>query len=164
MLTGTIPPTVSNLSNLINLSLGINFLVGQVPSEIGALAMLRKSLDDGSDERQLFYICSFVNAFFVLPYPGNLDLRRNFLSGTLPQEVVGLVNLGKKSELHSSSKDVTCTLIVPCFLSFGFTEVAIRVSLIETQHVRVYFENKPRSDNASCASPCIISIFVLKCS
>jgi len=64
-LTGSIPPELSGLSNLSELSLGLNQLTGSIPPELSELSNL-----------------------------SHLDLCCNRLTGSIPPELSGLSNLG----------------------------------------------------------------------
>jgi len=87
-LTGTIPPEIGNLSNLIYLFLYSNKLTGTIPPEIGNLS-------------NLIYLFLYSNKLTgtIPPEIGNLsnliylDLMSNQLTGTIPPEIGNLSNL-----------------------------------------------------------------------
>ena len=63
-LTGTVPPEIGNLTNLVKLQLGISALTGELPGEIGNLSKLEI-----------------------------LDIGPNFMTGPIPPEIGRLTNL-----------------------------------------------------------------------
>jgi len=87
-LTGSIPPEIGNLTNLINLNLGFNQLTGSLPPEITNLIKLN-SLS--------LYLNQLTGS--IPPKIGNLTnltslaLSGNQLTGSIPPEIGNLTNL-----------------------------------------------------------------------
>ena len=90
-LTGNIPSTLGNLSNLQHLELGVNSLTGNIPSTLGNLVKLR---DLGLGYNQL--TGSIPSTLGNLSNLDTLDLGNNQLIGSIPST---LGNLGKLQDL-----------------------------------------------------------------
>ena len=87
-LTGSIPPEIGNLTNLINLMLYNNQLTGSIPSEIGNLTnliTLRLGINQLTGE-----IPPEIGNLTNLTY---LSLLDNQLTGSIPPEIGNLTNL-----------------------------------------------------------------------
>jgi Leucine-rich repeat (LRR) protein len=86
--TGTLPPTISNLTALTLLSLQNNQIGGTIPSELGALPAIKEIN---------FYINRLTGT--IPPQLGNattlIDIKMgsNLLTGTIPPELGNLVNI-----------------------------------------------------------------------
>ncbi|CAD5172039.1 unnamed protein product [Musa acuminata subsp. malaccensis] len=92
MISGQIPPDISNLSNLTLLNLSSNLLNGTLPKEIWQLPKLER----------LFLSCNFFVGFIPseiggLVSVGLLDLSDNMLAGEVPSSIGNLVRI---SELY----------------------------------------------------------------
>jgi len=88
-INGTIPPEISELTNLVNLDLSANQLSGPVPSGIGNLQNLL--VLDFMDNSLTGTIPSSI---YLLGLLKNLYLSNNKLTGTLSQNISNLVSLG----------------------------------------------------------------------
>jgi len=84
-LTGSIPSTIGNLTQLTALFLSNNFLVGSIPPAIGNLTQL-EGLWLGNNSL-ISSIPSEVGSLSLLKY---LDLKRNKLSGDIPPSLTNL--------------------------------------------------------------------------
>ncbi|XBI39462.1 hypothetical protein VPH35_124227 [Triticum aestivum] len=88
-LSGPIPPMLGNLTALIILDLSQNVLTGPIPSSLGSCPLETLSLAFnqliGSIPKEIF----LISALSV-----SMELQGNMLTGTFPQEVSNLVNLG----------------------------------------------------------------------
>ncbi|GAB4848306.1 Brassinosteroid LRR receptor kinase [Ancistrocladus abbreviatus] len=88
MLTGTIPVTLGNCSQLVSLDLSFNYLTGTIPSSLGSLGQLKDLIIwmdqlDGEIPQELMYIKSLEN--LILDY--------NQLTGTIPSGLSNCANL-----------------------------------------------------------------------
>ena len=102
-LTGTIPPELGNLVNLMSVDLSGNNLSGPIPAVIGNLVSLTElKLDNNGD----FYCthCDGSGLSGTIPAEigdlvnlQTLDLSFNYLSGPIPAEIGNLVNLNTLS-------------------------------------------------------------------
>ena len=86
-LTGSIPPEIGNLTNLIYLNLGGNQFTGSIPPQIGKLSNLT-DLNLGGN--QLTVIPSEIGALTNLIY---LNLGGNQLTGSIPPEIGSLTKI-----------------------------------------------------------------------
>ena len=87
-ITGSIPPEIGNLTNLITLGLDDNQLTGSIPPEIGNLTNLQQL---GLSWNQLSgEIPSEIGNLVNLTY---LELFLNQLTGEIPSEIWNLTNL-----------------------------------------------------------------------
>ena len=87
-LSGTIPPEIGNLMNLINLYLGNNQLTGSIPPELGNLMNIN---DLRINRNQL--TGSIPYELGDLAYLGLLQLDNNQLTGSIPIELGNIKNL-----------------------------------------------------------------------
>ncbi|MFC1552584.1 leucine-rich repeat domain-containing protein [Candidatus Latescibacterota bacterium] len=87
-LTGSIPPDIENLTNLIVLNLQRNNLTGIIPSEIGSLANLSNLYLDRND-----LTGTIPTEISNITYLRGLYLEFNELSGTIPPEICSLTYL-----------------------------------------------------------------------
>jgi len=87
-LTGSIPPAIGNLTNLVSLSFYNNQLTGEIPPEIGELTNLISLI---LKENQL--IGEIPSEISYLTNLTNLDLGGNQLNGAIPLEIGYLTNL-----------------------------------------------------------------------
>ncbi|KAL6839793.1 hypothetical protein ACP4OV_030481 [Aristida adscensionis] len=114
MLSGIIPSTIGNLTNLVVLTLSMNRLSGEIPSTIGRLPQLNQlSLDGntlsgsipaslGQCKRLAMLNLSVNNLDGPIPneilaissLSLGLDLSNNKLTGSIPQQIGKLINLG----------------------------------------------------------------------
>ncbi|KAK9165728.1 hypothetical protein Scep_000919 [Stephania cephalantha] len=88
MLTGNIPATMSNCSELISIDLSFNYLTGSIPRSFGLLSHLRDLIMwlnqlDGEIPEELMYIKTLEN----------LILDNNGLTGTVPAGLSNCSNL-----------------------------------------------------------------------
>jgi hypothetical protein len=98
-LTGSIPPEIGCLTNLIYIYLGNNQLTGEIPSEMGNLTNLTNL---GLEENQLTgEIPPEIGNLTNLTY---LKLDGNQLTGEIPPEIGNLTNL---TTLHLSFNQLT---------------------------------------------------------
>ncbi|KAM3405793.1 hypothetical protein ACQJBY_000046 [Aegilops geniculata] len=88
MITGSIPPILSKLSNLVELSLGSNHLSGEIPPEICTLPNLHK-LKLSSNQLS----GSLPTQIEKLSNLGYLDISGNRLSGLIPEELKACTEL-----------------------------------------------------------------------
>uniref|UniRef100_A0A8R7UAH5 non-specific serine/threonine protein kinase n=1 Tax=Triticum urartu TaxID=4572 RepID=A0A8R7UAH5_TRIUA len=111
---GDLPDAIGNLANLSSVDLSQNRLSGKIPRSIGKLRQLTKLfLQDNNlsgtiprelgDCQSLITINLLCNAlsesiprelFFLDSLSAGLDLSHNQLSGQIPQEIGGLINIG----------------------------------------------------------------------
>ncbi|XP_034569069.1 uncharacterized protein [Setaria viridis] len=111
---GNLPGTIGNLANLTSLSLSQNNLSGQIPLSIGKLGQLNKlflqdnnfsgaiprSLGDCKKLITLNLSCNTLNGsipkelFSLNSLTEGFDLSHNQLSGQIPQDIGGLINIG----------------------------------------------------------------------
>jgi hypothetical protein len=87
-LSGQLPSEVGIMDGLLNLTLSGNFLSGFLPTELGLLASLGK----------LFFCWVVYHSY--LPHhraiiAEEMRIERNFLSGEIPPDLVGLSNAGE---------------------------------------------------------------------
>ncbi|KAG5598312.1 hypothetical protein H5410_029682 [Solanum commersonii] len=120
--SGTIPPEISNLTNLVYLDLNSNHISGTIPQQIGSLAKLQilRIFDNhlnGSIPEQIGYLRSLTKLslgmnFFTGSIPASLGNLSNFsflllyenqLSGSIPEEIGHLRSL---SILHLSNNSL----------------------------------------------------------
>nr|XP_040249031.1 MDIS1-interacting receptor like kinase 2-like [Aegilops tauschii subsp. strangulata] len=88
MITGSIPPILSKLSNLIELRLDSNHLSGEIPAEICTLANLyRLNLSSNQLSGAIPTQIEKLNKL------GYLDISRNRLSGLIPEELGACMKL-----------------------------------------------------------------------
>lgn len=87
-LSGNIPNTIGNLTNLQYLSLGENKLIGNIPSSIGSLIQLQ-NLSIRTNQ----LTGSIPSTIGNLANLTNLDLSSNQLNGSIPISIVNLYNL-----------------------------------------------------------------------
>ncbi|KAG5598318.1 hypothetical protein H5410_029688, partial [Solanum commersonii] len=86
--SGTIPPEIGNITNLLFLNLNINQFSGTIPQQIGSLAKLQTlrifyNHLNGSIPEEIGYLRSLTK----------LSLCRNFLTGSIPASLGNLSNL-----------------------------------------------------------------------
>lgn len=112
MLTGPIPDSLSNCSQLVSLDLSFNYLTGTIPSSLGSLSKLRDLIVwlnqlHGEIPQELMYIKTLEN--LILDFndltgsiPASLSnctnlnwisLSNNMLSGEIPASLGSLANL-----------------------------------------------------------------------
>ncbi|KAF7134549.1 hypothetical protein RHSIM_Rhsim08G0005000 [Rhododendron simsii] len=87
-LTGPVPESLSNCSQLVSLDLSFNFLTGTIPSSLGSLSKLKDLMLwlnqlEGEIPQELTYCRSLEN----------LILDFNFLNGTIPASLSNCTNL-----------------------------------------------------------------------
>ncbi|OIT24179.1 mdis1-interacting receptor like kinase 2 [Nicotiana attenuata] len=88
-LSGTIPPEIGKLTNLVYLDLSINQISGTIPPEIGSLTKLDETLSifdnqlNGSIPEEIGHLRSLAQ----------LALNNNYLSGSIPALLGNLNNL-----------------------------------------------------------------------
>lgn len=87
-LTGTIPGSLSNCTEMVSLDLSFNFLTGRIPSSLGSLSKLRDLISwlnqlNGEIPEELMFLQSLEN----------LILDFNDLSGTIPATLSNCTNL-----------------------------------------------------------------------
>ena len=87
-LTGSIPPEIGNLSQLVHLGLDGNELSGSIPPEIGNLSLLAQLLLDGNELSG-----SIPTQIGNLTNLQILKLDGNELSGSIPTEIGSLTKL-----------------------------------------------------------------------
>ncbi|KAL6906131.1 hypothetical protein ACP4OV_003732 [Aristida adscensionis] len=112
--SGNLPASIGNLANLTLLNLSQNKLSGKIPLSIGKLRQLNKlymqennlsgpipsALGDCKNLIILNLSCNILNEsipkelFSVYTLSAGLDLSHNQLSGHIPLEIGGLVNIG----------------------------------------------------------------------
>lgn len=98
-LTGTIPPELGDLPQLLQLDLGRNALTGEIPSELGKLAqLLRLRLDRNALTGEI------PPALGKLAQLQWLDLTGNVLTGEIPSE---LGQLARLQELYLNKNALT---------------------------------------------------------
>ncbi|KAF8377205.1 hypothetical protein HHK36_030578 [Tetracentron sinense] len=88
LFTGTIPPSLSNCSQLLSLDLSFNYLTGTIPSSLGSLSKLQDLIMwlnqlQGGIPNELMYIQTLEN----------LILDNNRLTGTIPSGLSNCTNL-----------------------------------------------------------------------
>jgi len=81
-LTGEIPPEIGQLTNLIELDLSYNNLSGEIPLEIGNLINLTKL---GLSQNEL--TGPIPPGIFLLPHIHHIVLRNNQLTGEIPKTI-----------------------------------------------------------------------------
>jgi len=108
-LTGSIPPEIGNLTNLTGLDFDGNQLTGSIPSEIGNLTNL-EVLSLSSNQ----LTGSIPPEIGNLTNLTNLNLRYNELTGSIPSEIGNLTNLEylvlRSNQLTGSIPESICDL------------------------------------------------------
>ncbi|OEL29171.1 hypothetical protein BAE44_0009810, partial [Dichanthelium oligosanthes] len=84
LLTGSIPPSIGNLSNLVYLELQYNGLSGVIPASLGNIKTL-----------------------------GHLRLNANLLTGRVPFQILSLVLVGNLAELNVQNNNLDGTVGKP---------------------------------------------------
>ena len=98
-LTGSIPPEIGNLTNLYSLYLNNNQLTGEIPSEIGNLTNLTKVILGGNQ-----LTGSIPSEIGNLTNLTHLSLEYNQLTGEIPSKMGNLTNL---NYLYLSNNRIT---------------------------------------------------------
>jgi len=88
ILTGSIPSTLGDLSNLMELYLDNNQLTGSIPAELGKMSNLRRLRLENN--RLTGSIPSELGNLSMLRY---LYLNKNLLTGSIPMSFINLINL-----------------------------------------------------------------------
>lgn len=102
-LDGTLPPSISNLTSLVSLSLSNNVLSGVIPSTIGANGTLPSLVS--MDLSGNLFSGAIPSSIFQLPNIKYLSLKSNSLSGNLPANMGSSVNA-----LYLSNNQLTGSL------------------------------------------------------
>ncbi|XXG58590.1 hypothetical protein AAC387_Pa04g0868 [Persea americana] len=88
LISGSIPPSISNLVNLTLLNLSCNLLNGSIPPTIGLMGKLeRVYISNNSLSGKI------PKAFGDIPHLGLLDLSKNMLTGSIPESLSNLSQL-----------------------------------------------------------------------
>jgi gliding motility-associated-like protein/uncharacterized delta-60 repeat protein len=87
-LTGTLPATIGDLTNLINLDIRSNQVAGVIPTSLGTINTLQNIILD-----QNLLTGIIPNSIFSLTNLKILELGGNQLTGSIPTSVSNLVNL-----------------------------------------------------------------------
>ncbi|CAN1143749.1 Receptor kinase-like protein Xa21 [Linum perenne] len=107
--TGSVPPSLSNASNLVQLGLCSNNFRGIMPSMAGSnklkwFGIAFNSLGSGKPN-DLSFLSSLTNVFSLTSLSIFLDLSSNRFTGTIPTEVENLKNLGFLDLSHNMLSD-----------------------------------------------------------
>uniref|UniRef100_K3YZC2 Receptor kinase-like protein Xa21 n=1 Tax=Setaria italica TaxID=4555 RepID=K3YZC2_SETIT len=160
--TGSIPPTIGNLSNLLVLSFAQNNLSGRVPDSIDDLVQLTEFYLDGNNFsvdipqglgqwRQLekmnlshnSFDGSMPSAIFnISSLSQSLDLSNNYFTGPIPMEVGNLITLGRISISNNRlTGDIpstlgTCVLLEVLHMEGNFLTGNIPESFVKLKTIK----------------------------
>jgi hypothetical protein len=119
MLSGIIPSTIGNLTNLVVLALSMNRLSGEIPSKIGNLPQLNKLY---LDDNMLFgHIPTSLAQCTRLTM---LNLSVNNLDGSIPSEILSISSLSLGLDLSNNNLTGTILPQIGKLINLGLLNVS----------------------------------------